>query len=35
MQPKTRDLCNYRIEKAKNDLIAAQLLLEQKLFLNP
>lgn len=32
MQPKIRDLCTYRIEKAQNDLKAAKFLLEQKLF---
>jgi len=32
MQPKIRDLCTYRIEKAHNDLKAAKFLLEQKLF---
>ncbi len=32
MQPKIRDLCTYRIEKAQNDLKAAKFLLEKKLF---
>jgi uncharacterized protein (UPF0332 family) len=32
MQPKIKDLCLYRIEKAKGDLKAARILLKKKLY---
>ncbi|MGE5343725.1 MAG: HEPN domain-containing protein [Candidatus Omnitrophota bacterium] len=32
MQPKVRDLCKYRLEKAREDLKAAQVLLKENLY---
>lgn len=32
MQPKIRDLCKYRLEKSKEDLKAAQILIKEGLY---